>query len=394
MNKNKYLLFGAMTLLFPLASCGPSPAPGPKYNLTVVSEDTTKGTVSGGGSFASRSKVTINATPNAGYDFNGWYENEAQISDSPSYSFQMPSHDINCVAKFKPATYVVFVSSEDETKGTVSGGGVYTYGAQVRLIASPVITDTLSYGFDGWYDESDKLVSKDKEYVIESITQNVTLKGRFKPYSATADFTYEDDGLGKLKVTSYVGQSNVVFIPDKVKHDSVTKDVVAIADSAFKNCSSMISVTIPNSVTSLGKHTFKESMYLESVTLPNSISLIDEETFYSCVSLASITIPMGVTLIGENAFNSCSKLASVHLSNSVSTINTYAFYSCSTLTSIFIPDHVGTMGSGVFSSCSSLTDVYCEAESKPLFWANDWLGDREGKAVVHWGYKPGNNATN
>ena len=62
----------------------------------------------------------------------------------------------------------------------------------------------------------------------------------------------------------------------------------SIGDSAFYNCYSLTSVTIPDSVTSIG-----------------------ERAFYSCNSLTSVTIPDSVTSIGNDAFRYCSSLTSI-----------------------------------------------------------------------------------
>ena len=70
----------------------------------------------------------------------------------------------------------------------------------------------------------------------------------------------------------------------------------------FSGCSSLTSVTIPNSVTSIGS-----------------------SAFYSCIGLTSVTIPNSVTSIGSSAFSYCSGLTSVNIGNNVTSIDKYAF---------------------------------------------------------------------
>ena len=79
----------------------------------------------------------------------------------------------------------------------------------------------------------------------------------------------------------------------------------------------------------------------------------------------------------------------VTIPDSVTSIDNSAFYGCSGLTYIKIPKSVTDVGWYVFSYCSNLTAIYCEAESKPDGWDEDWQGiqDRKtgAKAEVHWG---------
>ena len=71
-----------------------------------------------------------------------------------------------------------------------------------------------------------------------------------------------------------------------------------------------------------------------SVTIPNSVTSIGYEAFYGCTGLTSITIPNSVTSIGYEAFSRCTGLTSVTIGNSVTSIGSYAFYACTELTSI------------------------------------------------------------
>ena len=106
---------------------------------------------------------------------------------------------------------------------------------------------------------------------------------------------------------------------------TIPNSVKIIGEGAFRDCSSLTSVTIPNSVTSIGWNAFKGCSSLTSVTIPNSATSIGWNAFYGCSSLKSVTIPDGVTHIGERAFAGCDSLTSVRIPTSVIEIGEGAF---------------------------------------------------------------------
>ena len=167
-----------------------------------------------------------------------------------------------------------------------------------------------------------------------------------------------------------------LYIPEKVKYSSITftvtrianlrgqlvsvtipNSVTSIGDGAFSNCQKLTSIDIPNSVTSLGAYAFFECYALSSVRLSNSITSIGNSTFKGCESLTSIVIPASVTSIGDNAFNACRHLSSVDIPNSVTEIRYYAFNYCRDLSSVRLPSSLKTIYPGAFMYCRSLTSI-------------------------------------
>ena len=64
--------------------------------------------------------------------------------------------------------------------------------------------------------------------------------------------------------------------------------------------------------TVIGEGAFKDCTSLESIDIPNSVTEIDGYAFGGCTSLESIDIPNSVTEIGEVAFEGCTSLKSIH----------------------------------------------------------------------------------
>ena len=183
--------------------------------------------------------------------------------------------------------------------------------------------------------------------------------------------------------------SGELVIPDTIEG----KPVTSIGGAAFWECTSLTSITIPDSVTSIGNYGFYKCEGLKSITIPDGVTIIGDFAFSSCDSLTTIEVgagnmnftdvngvlfnkektvlhyyPVGktdtnykilegVTSIGETAFWECATLTSITIPESVISIGDSAFMECISLTSITIPEGVTSIGSGAFGGCESLTSV-------------------------------------
>ena len=117
-----------------------------------------------------------------------------------------------------------------------------------------------------------------------------------------------------------------VHIPDNVS---------SIGSSVFRDCSSLTSINIPSSVASIGNNAFAGCSSLTSVIIPDKVTRIEDCTFRYCKNLANITIPEGLTHIGWCAFEECLSLKTIKLPESMETISEYAFWYCN-LTEVFV----------------------------------------------------------
>ena len=138
---------------------------------------------------------------------------------------------------------------------------------------------------------------------------------------------------------------------------SLPNSVISIGDNAFMGCFDLSSITIPNSVTSIGKYAFSDCESLTNVNLPNSITTIQRGTFNCCYGLNSITIPSSVTSIEASVFYECVNLTSITIPNSVTSIGNYIFKNCYNLTSITLSNSITSIGHDAFYNCTSLTSI-------------------------------------
>jgi len=131
-----------------------------------------------------------------------------------------------------------------------------------------------------------------------------------------------------------------------------------IGSSAFEDCISLSSVTLPESMTGIGWSAFKNCNNLASITLPEGILWINPSTFSSCYNLASITLPESVTSIGYSAFEYCSSLKNIVLSKNLNTIGKDAFFGCSSLEIITLPESLTSIEASDFECFNSKLKLY------------------------------------
>ena len=186
-------------------------------------------------------------------------------------------------------------------------------------------------------------------------------------FTASA-YDFEVDGLcydvvdlveltcGVSRTTKSLDFSKEVVIPSHVSFLGKTLTVVSIMDNAFKR-TDIVSISLPNTCTSIGNYAFYYCKKLQSINIPEGVTSIKSYAFSNCTSLTHINIPEGVKSIENDAFAYCSSLTQVNIPEGVTTIDYDAFAYCSSLTQVNIPEGVTRIKSHAFAYCSSLTQV-------------------------------------
>lgn len=135
-------------------------------------------------------------------------------------------------------------------------------------------------------------------------------------------------------------------------------DVLKIADFAFLSTQiTSVNFEEDSKLTEIGIDAFKRCSKLSTVNLPNSLEKLNRGVFYECKALTEITIPNNVTDMGSYTFGECTALEKIAISESVETLGSYMFNGCTALTEITIPDNVFVMKDCLFKDCTSLTSI-------------------------------------
>ena len=187
------------------------------------------------------------------------------------------------------------------------------------------------------------------------------------------DGTCQVNGIGTCKDTD-------LLIPSSLYSKGT---VVGVADAAFKDCTKITSVTIPDGVTSIGAEAFAGCTGLRSVSIPDSVTIIGADAFADCPNLpynhvngadylgneenpyvvlirvtnksvTSFSIPEQVKIIYSDAFSDCTQLMSVTIPEGVKRIGVSAFAGCVMLTEISVPDSVTNLEEKAFFGCSGI----------------------------------------
>ena len=392
------------------------------YTVTVAANNSSYGTVDGGGTVNHGSTTTITATPANGYKFVKW--SNGLTNASPTITV---TKDTTLTAEFAIKTYIVTVAANNSSYGTVDGGGTVAEGSTTTIVATPAT----GYKFVKWSNgstnasetitvTSDLTLTAEFAFIIPEGNQEIPENPIAETPADSTSFRFSilSSSEHTAEVSGYSGTSGNVVIPSKTKIDGVEYIVTAIGDQSFRNNSTVVSVTIPNTVTTIKSNAFRCCVNLEYVVIPSSVTTIGEGPFsernkltaiyvdsentnffsydgvlysadmkklvqYPCSKSNSVfEIPNGVERVEYGAFSSCPNLISLVLPNSLKTIKWWAISGCGYMQSLVIPNSVTSIEGNGIRNCKNLT-IYCEAESKPSGWSSSWNSDN---IPVVWGY--------
>ncbi|MCF0114519.1 MAG: leucine-rich repeat domain-containing protein [Erysipelotrichaceae bacterium] len=172
----------------------------------------------------------------------------------------------------------------------------------------------------------------------------------------------------KNKLVSYVGDDEVVILPEEVEilgefafsnakcmrsiilHDHLQE----IGTSAFYNCENLLEIELPDSVYYMDTAVFSRCIHLKSVKLSKKLSAVPKITFYQCFDLEEVNLPERVTRLNRAAFEQCRSLKNLEIPETLRMIEDNVFDSCGALKELVLPEGMKSIGENAFYECSSL----------------------------------------
>ena len=287
------------------------------------------------------------------------------------------------------------------------GNGAFANCTSLKSVTIPAgVTNIGEYAFGYYYDDNFVFTK------VDGFKINYTKNTEGHYYATENGFsdetcliTYVVENSDTLAIEKYTGHDKTYVIPSEIDGKKITR----IDSYAFKNRTSLTSVTIPDGVTIIGAQAFNGCTALTDINIPDGVTRIGSYAFNECSALADIKIPDSVTAIGMGAFNDTAilnnqdptakyvgkwlvyydktktsasikadtvgiadiafygcKIENIVIPDKVKYIGNNAFSSCSWLESVVIPDSVITIGEAAFISCDSLASVSIPASVESI----------------------------
>ncbi|MFW5779823.1 MAG: leucine-rich repeat protein [Bacillota bacterium] len=167
--------------------------------------------------------------------------------------------------------------------------------------------------------------------------------------------------LTSVAITTMVESINDYAFYDMPNLENLTfttdSQIQTIGNYAFSGARKVESIILPEeTLLSIGNSAFSsiddEPMGLEQINLTEGLFSIGENAFKNCVTLMDVTIPSTVQTIGDNAFYNCNQLiVDFNTSNSnLTSIGDYAFYKNYSIRDIILPASLVTIGDYAFAA--------------------------------------------
>lgn len=142
---------------------------------------------------------------------------------------------------------------------------------------------------------------------------------------------------------------------DSLEEAVIPMTLESVEDEAFRHCTGLGDTDL-GSVRFIGFEAFRDCRSITSIQIPDSVTFMGAGAFYICSSAESATVGAGIRGIPDRAFGYGSSLREVTIEGNVSSVGAYAFFMCKELERMSI-QHAETIGNDAFTECRMLSEV-------------------------------------
>ncbi len=245
-------------------------------------------------------------------------------------------------------------------------------------------------------------IASNTDWITEAVGggNKLTITGPMNADDIAAIKTYLKDNSGTTLNLDLAGAEMTVLPGTDIYSDKsewpglvsivLPEGLTTISSGAFRNCADLTSVTLPSTLETIEGSAFASCTGLVEVTLPSSLKTLEYSAFFDCSGLTKIDLShTQVEAINNSTFKECTKLEEVILGNSVKTIGDASFGNCNALKTIDLSqfDQIPTAGyggniqytfDGVSSEVKKAIIVYVKNEDLKSEFASSYLVTREG----------------
>ncbi len=314
-------------------------------------------------------EITVTAIPNIGYTFVGWYNGETLVSSEETYTFSMPETDMVLTAKY------LMKEEFSNFEFTSTTNNCTIFGLIDKTVTEIIVPQDVTNIEGGAFSGCSSLQSITLPFVGGSATAtNASSSTLFGFIFGQNEYTGGTETVQYYKSGTYENY----YIPTSLKSVAVTGG--RILYGAFYNCRGLMSIVIPDNVTSIGDRAFYncskliEVYNLSDLTITAGSSNNGYVGYYaknvytptSGVSKLTAT-DEGYIVYADDSTQEYYLMGYVgtetqlilpeSINGNKYGIGKYAFYYCSGLTSVKIGNGVTSIGSGAFGGCSGLTEI-------------------------------------
>lgn len=184
---------------------------------------------------------------------------------------------------------------------------------------------------------------------------------------------------------SYTPPTGALTLPATVENNGTVYNVVAIDNNAFRDCTGLTSIVIPEGVTSIGRMSFSQCTSLAAITLPSTLTVVGSFAFNGTAyfSNSDNITDNGLLFIGAYLIASLPSRATgeIALPEGILGLGNTALYNCSSLERVVLPSSVRFIGENAFNGCTSLDTLEMLGTEPPSLESNAFT-DVEDFAVL------------